>query len=129
MQFSIKTLLLLTTVVAIGTVAYMALGTSAIWLLLWGYVIAAGAISHNDQKPTPFWSGVASLLILVFLFSGSVDVSAGTNAVVVFALVFTLGGYLASLAIRRGHWTTKILGSILLAFYATIFLFILGTVM
>ena len=126
MQFSIKTLFVLTTVVAIGSCAYLIFGASAIWLLVWGYVVSTGAISHHNEKATPFWGCIASVLILAYLFSQPGKSIANTEAAIAFVLAFTLGGYLAYSGIQHGHEATKLFGSLILAAYITVFLFVLG---
>ena len=114
LQFSIKSLILLTSIIAVLLGAYAALGPSIVDLavpvtILLG-LIFTGVCAHKNSLPIPFWKCFV-VYILIFFWGTSSHTGPPTDDEMVFtAIVFGTGIVLSFSSIRDGHWATKIMG-------------------
>lgn len=127
-QFSIKALLTLTTIVAVGVASFIAFGPIAFGIFIVGALIATGVIAHQNEVSVPFWGCTASTLILCFLLPPVGGYAPSNEEVIISVLMFTLGGYLAYSAIRRGHWLTRLFAACIFLCYTLIFISIVSTI-
>ena len=121
-QFSIRNLMILTLLVGIACV----IGSLSLWLLalalFLGFLIVAGVSAHRSSRIAGFIYAMSAMFLL-FLLPG---VSVGPRGlmsdfdVIVLASMVGTGLFLSSKSIYSGHWSTKLLGSIVLIPYVLI---------
>ena len=114
MQFSIKSLIALTSLVAISLGAYAALGPTIFELavptaILLG-IIFAGISAHKSNVPVPFWKCLTVYALIFFWGTSWHTGPPSDDEMIMMAVVFATGLVLSFSAIRHGHWATKIMG-------------------
>ena len=114
MQFSIKSLIIVTSLIACSLGAYKAFGPAIVEFavpisILLG-LIFAGIFAHANNIPVPFWK---CFVVYATTFIWGINWHTGPpteNEMAFTAVVFATGIVLSFSAIRDGHWATKIMG-------------------
>jgi len=88
----------------------------------------AGFVAHENEKPAPYWSCVGSMVIFFFIALPLLVFGPSEVGAILFACFFSIGGYLSYSAIRHGHWTTRILATLVMMAYALSFFAIIQNV-
>ena len=109
MQFSVKTLLLLTAAHAVFLAVCVAVGVSeALFCAVPATIAVFGYVAHQKDKAAPFWKTVIAGVLFVVVLPTHTGVL--RNFEVVIAAIAAGFSFVLSLsAIRHGHWTTNIL--------------------
>ena len=117
-RFSVRELLLATTLVAVSCFLFGKAGASPIWLLAAPALYSAWVTARENNREVPFWMTVSAGVLPVFVPSLFLHYQRESEeTVVVIAIFGGLGTYLVFCGVMRGHWTTKILAYLVLVPY------------
>lgn len=121
LQFSIKSLLIFTTVSALALGAHAALGAKVIPVLVFCFAVAAltraGYVAHAEGKGIPFWKSIVAVLAAMF-FPPMSRCGPSENEIIVMAVVVGVCVVFSYSAVRHGHWATKVVG--MLVFFPSV---------
>ena len=111
MRFSLKALLVAVTCCALSLGLYQLAGPIVVVGILLALLVFAGADAHKTENSEPFWQGIGSAIILIFL-APSFGSPATEIGVIIFSTMFAIGAWLAYRSILRGNWVTRILATL-----------------
>ena len=124
LTFSLKTLLNTVTLAALLLGLYLAIGPASLAIASLVLLVFAGFASHKANAPIPYWKCVGSGAILFYLLPplGYQPLHAET---ILNSIVFAIGVFLVYSSIRHGHWSTRMLGIVVIIPYVFGFYLIL----
>ena len=113
--FSVSTLLILTSVVAVLFGLRNAIGLWVIPVVFIGLFIVVGGLAQNSGLLRPFWAAIGSAVLFVFALPILNSKSPATVEIIFGCIFFGVGLNLAYCSVRDGHWATRWIGLVLVS--------------
>ena len=119
-KFSLETLMIIVTLAALFLGLHLVIGPASWAVASFLLLVFAGFASHMANIPVPYWKCVGSAAIFFYLLP-PLDYRPGHAETIFNAILFAIGAFLVYSSIRHGHWSTQLLGMVVIIPYILLF--------